>query len=854
MGGTAKLNFRPYVRINVTLWLRCQMAIRVWAGVFYFSKITEGVKRMKNFMYSKETDSKWQKKWKETELYKFDESQIGKKYYLLEQFAYPSAKNLHIGHWWIYGLSDSFGRFKRMQGYQVFHPPGFDAFGLPAENYAIKTGIHPKDSTEESIATMTEQFRAMGTTYDWNYEVVTCSEGYYKWTQWLFLKFYEKGLAYRKEAPVNWCPSCLTVLANEQAANGICERCDSEVIRRSMTQWFFKITEYADELLSALDTLNWPESTKTIQRNWIGKSHGTEVDFLLGEEKITVFTTRVDTLMGATYIVLAPEHPLVKQLTTVENEAAVYTYCQQAAHKSEIERADTKEKTGVFTGSFAQHPISGEPIPVWVADYVLYNYGTGAVMAVPAHDQRDYDFAIKFHLPITQVIACNTETSLPFCDDGILVNCGSFTGLTSEQGRQKITAFLESAQKGESKVKYRLRDWLVSRQRYWGTPIPIIHCNSCGIVPVPEGDLPVQLPYNVQFLPTGQSPLSACAEFINTVCPSCKKPAIRDIDTLDTFVCSSWYFMRYFDNRNKDVPFDKHRLESIMPVDMYVGGVEHATMHLLYARFFTKALRDMGYLNFDEPFPTLFHQGIISGQDGKKISKRDGAISPDVYINQYGSDIFRMYLCFGFSYADGGPWDENGIRAISRFVAKLSRLTENFATLKPEKQETEYNPDPELEYVRNYTVKQVTKDLELFRFNSAMARIMEFVNGISTYQKSSMRNHVYEQTFIKDLIILLAPFAPHLSEELWEYIGCHYSVHSQRFPVCDDTKLMRDIMNIAIQVNGRLRDVMALPTDMNEEDIKKAALAWERIQSYISGCEIVKVIYVKDRLVNIVCE
>jgi len=803
---------------------------------------------MKNFVYSKETDTKWQSKWKETELYKFDESQIDKKYYLLEQFAYPSAKNLHIGHWWTYGLSDSFGRYKRMQGYQLFHPPGFDAFGLPAENFAIKTGVHPSDSTEESVAIMESQFRTMGTTYDWNYEVVTCREEYYKWTQWLFLKFYEKGLAYRKEAPVNWCPSCLTVLANEQAAGGLCERCDSEVIRRNMTQWFFKITQYADELLSALDTLDWPESTKAVQRNWIGRSFGTEVDFLFGEEAITVFTTRADTLMGVTYLVLAPEHPLVELLTTAENEAAVQAYCRYAAKQSEIERMSAvKEKTGVFTGSYVKHPISGEPVPVWVADYVLLGYGTGAVMAVPAHDERDYEFAIQFGLPVIQVIANEV-------DEGILINSGSFDGLTSEQGRQKITEFLENTGKGTSAVKYRLRDWLVSRQRYWGTPIPIIYCEDCGTVPVPESELPVKLPYDVEFLPNGQSPLASCAGFVNTVCPVCGKPGVRETDTLDTFVCSSWYFLRYYDNKNTDAPFDKGRVERIMPVDMYVGGVEHSTMHLLYARFFTKALRDLGYLNFGEPFPALFHQGLITGQDGKKISKRDGAISPDVYIEQYGSDVFRMYLCFGFSYADGGPWDENGIKGIARFVFRISRLVENFVAFKSENVESEYKPDNELEYVQNHTIKQVSNDLGSFKFNSAMARIMEFVNAINTYQKNDVRCGGYEEMFVKDLILLLAPLAPHLSEELWEYIGGPYSVHSQRFPVWDEAKLARDLVNIAVQVNGRLREVMALSAGMSEEELKNVVLACDKIQLHICDCEITKIIYIEGRLINIVCK
>ena len=808
---------------------------------------------MKNFLYSKDTDNKWQKKWDETGLYKFDEIKISDKFYLLEQFAYPSGENLHIGHWWIYGLSDSYGRFKRMQGYQVFHPPGFDAFGLPAENFAIKTGVHPSDSTENNITKMEKQFRAMGTTYDWKYEIITCHEEYYKWTQWLFIKLYENGLAYRKEAPVNWCPSCLTVLANEQAAGGKCERCGSEVIRRSMTQWFFRITDYAEELLSSLDELNWPETTKNIQRNWIGKSVGTDIDFRVGLDNITVFTTRADTLMGVTYIVLAPEHPLIDKITAEQNKEEVCAYCGQALKQTEIERMSmAKDKTGVFTGAYAVHPITGCPIPIWIADYVLQNYGTGAIMAVPAHDERDYQFALKYDLLIVRVVEGEYEGKLPYCGDGVLLNSERYTGLASETARHEITKFLESQQKGREAIKYRLRDWLVSRQRYWGAPIPIIYCEDCGIVPVPEKDLPVKLPYDVKFLPTGESPLATCAEFINTACPTCGKPAKRDIDTLDTFVCSSWYYLRYFDNKNTEAAFDKARLEQIMPVDMYVGGIEHATMHLLYARFITKALRDMGCLGFNEPFPSIFHQGIITGKDGKKMSKRDGAVSPDVFIEKYGSDIFRMYLGFGFSYIDGGPWDDDGIKAIARFVHRVGRMAESFVAFKLDGNGLGYAADIELEYVRNRTIKQVGGDLELFRFNSAMARIMEFLNAINAYQKSDNRNWKYESACIQDLIKLLAPLAPHLTEELWEYIGCPYSVHSQSFPAYDETKLTRDILNIAVQINGHLKEVIPLPAHMDEDGIKSAILADTKIQSYIDGYVVKKIIYIKGKLVNIV--
>ncbi|MDD4680643.1 MAG: leucine--tRNA ligase [Clostridia bacterium] len=808
---------------------------------------------MESFIYSKQTDLKWQKKWWETDLYRFDETRTTEKFYLLEMFSYPSGKTLHTGHWWNYGLSDSYGRFKRMQGYNVFHPPGFDAFGLPAENYAIKTGVHPSDSTKNNIATMEKQFHAMGTTYDWNFEIITCNEEYYKWTQWLFLKLFNQGLAYRKEAPVNWCPSCMTVLANEQAATGKCERCDNDVVRRNMTQWFFKITEYAEELLAGLDTLDWPDKTKIIQKNWIGKSFGTEINFKCGDDTITVFTTRADTLMGVTYVVLAPEHPLVDKLTASDCMEEVKTYRDYTVRQSDIERTSTaKEKTGVFTGSYAVHPISGEQIPIWIADYVLQNYGTGAVMAVPAHDERDFEFAEKYNLPFIRVVTNEDESPLPFCDDGALINSGIYNGLSSEQARQKIYSDLEATEKGKQTVKYHLRDWLVSRQRYWGAPIPIIHCNDCGAVPVPENELPIRLPYNVEFRPSGESPLSTCAEFVNTICPVCGKPAKRDTDTLDTFVCSSWYFLRFFDNKNADAPFDKTRVNQIMPVDKYVGGIEHATMHLLYARFVTKVLRDMGYLNFGEPFPSLFHQGIITGKDGKKMSKRDGAVSPDVLIEQYGSDVFRLYLGFGFSYIDGGPWDDDGIKAIARFVSRIGRLIENFIVSKPTNTGTEYKSDEKLEYVRNHTIKQVTNNLESFCFNTAIARIMEFSNAVSDYQKKKKRNNLYEEALLKDLILLLAPLAPHFTEELWGYIGCPYSVHNQNFPVCDESKLIKNTINIAVQVNGNLRDVISIENDMDEDKIKQKALSSAKVQTSIGENHVKKIIYIKGRIINIV--
>jgi leucyl-tRNA synthetase len=630
--------------------------------------------------YSTKIDKKWQQKWEESDLYKFDESKLEDKLYVLEMFSYPSGAKLHAGHWFNYGPVDTWARFKRMQGYNIFQPMGFDAFGLPAENYAIKTGIHPKDSTMKNIDTMEKQLKAMGAMFNWDHEVITCLPEYYKWTQWLFLQLYKKGLAYRKNAPVNWCPSCHTVLANEQVVDGHCERCDSEVVKKDLTQWFLKITDYADELLEKLDGLDWPEKTKAMQKHWIGKSKGAEATFKVKDSdvKFNVFTTRVDTLNGVTYVVLAPESPLVDLVAKDEYKSEVENYKVEAAKQSEIERQSvTKEKTGVFTGSYAINPITKKEVPIWISDYVLSTYGTGAVMAVPAHDERDFAFATKFNLPITRVIEGGDE--LPFTGYGPLVNSGEFDGLKANKAKEAIVSKLKSEELGDWKVNYRLRDWLVSRQRYWGAPIPIVHCEKCGTVPVPEDQLPIKLPYDVEFTPDGKSPLAKCDDFVNTTCPHCGGPAKREVDTLDTFVCSSWYYLRYADNKNTEKAFDPETINKMLPVDKYVGGPEHACMHLLYARFITKALRDMGYLNFDEPFISLRHQGLILGPDGLKMSKSKGnTISPDDYINEYGADVFRMYLMFGFDYTEGGAWSDDGIKAMAKFVDRVERTTYSF--------------------------------------------------------------------------------------------------------------------------------------------------------------------------------
>ena len=811
--------------------------------------------------YGTAVDKKWQKKWEETELYKFNPDAEGEKLYVLEMFSYPSGSQLHAGHWFNYGPVDSWARLKKMQGYNVFQPMGFDAFGLPAENFAIKTGIHPWDSTEKNIKTMEEQLRAMGAMFNWENEVITCTPEYYKWTQWVFLQLLKNNLAYRKKAPVNWCPSCNTVLANEQVVDGTCERCSTEVTKKDLTQWFFKITEYADELLEKLDTLDWPEKTVAMQKHWIGKSTGAEVNFKVKGSDINfdVFTTRVDTLNGVTYVVLAPENPLVDELTTADNKAAVEEYKEAAKKQSDIERQSlTREKTGVFTGSYAINPINGKEVPVWVGDYVLATYGTGAVMAVPAHDERDFAFATKFNLPIDQVITSKKggEVELPYCEYGVLINSGEFDGLTTEQAKEAIVEKLAKDGVGSAKVNYRLRDWLVSRQRYWGAPIPIIYCEDCGAVPVPEKDLPVELPYNVEFAPDGKSPLAKCEEFVNTTCPCCGKPAKRECDTLDTFVCSSWYQMRYVDNKNTEIAFDKEKVDKMLPVDKYVGGPEHACMHLLYARFITKALRDMGYLSFDEPFKSLTHQGLILGPDGLKMSKSKGnTISPDDYIQEYGADVFRMYLMFGFAYVEGGAWSDDGIKSVARFVDRIERyltICREAIEAGTNNKDTMDKAEKELNFWLNNAIKGVTEDADKMQFNTAIARMMEFINALSKYVQEETKNLAFLRTVCESFIKILSPFAPHFAEEQWSLLTGKYSVFNEAWPTFDPKALVKDEIEIAIQVNGKIKNRINVASDLNEEGIKAAALANEAIVAATEGKTIVKVIVIKGRLVNIV--
>ncbi len=812
--------------------------------------------------YSFNIDKLSQKFWDDIKINNFDINEDKEKLYILEMFSYPSGSNLHAGHWFNFGLVDSYARFKKMSGYNVFQPMGFDAFGLPAENYAIKTGIHPKDSTMKNIETMRTQLKNMGAIFNFDHEVVTCNEEYYKWTQWLFLKLYENNLAYRKNAPVNFCPSCNTVLANEQVIDNSCERCGSEIKKENLTQWFFKITDYADELVDKLDSLDWPEKTKAMQKNWIGRSFGTIINFSVKDSDKTfdVFTTRADTLMGVTYVVLAPEHPLVKSITTEENLTNVNNYIDEVSKQSELDRITlNKEKTGVFTGSYAIHPISHEPLPIWISNYVLASYGTGGVMAVPAHDERDFEFSKKFNLPVKQVIKGD---NLPITDKGILINSGEFDSLTSEEGKEKITSYLKSINKGDFKTTFRLRDWLISRQRYWGAPIPIIYCEKCGTLPVPYENLPVKLPYNVNFTPNGKSPLETSEEFLNTTCPKCNGKAKRETDTLDTFVCSSWYYLRYVDPHNDKKAFDSDKVNKMLPVDKYVGGPEHSCMHLLYARFITKALRDMGLLNFDEPFKSLTHQGLILGPDGFKMSKsRGNTISPDEYIETYGSDVFRVYLMFAFTYTEGGAWSDDGIKSISKFIQRSKRLINNALNILKDKSYDFKNDDEsekELLYALNTSIKMIRDDIASLQFNTCIAHFMKLTNEFSKYLNNNKISYDYLLSFLIKYIKIFAPFAPHFSEYYFGVIKedilneSKTSVFYESYPEYDEKYLVRDEIEIAIQVNGKIKTKIYVPTNSEEEYIKNTSLSNEDIIKAIDGKTINKVIVIKNRLVNIV--
>ncbi|MDE2841879.1 MAG: leucine--tRNA ligase [Chloroflexota bacterium] len=808
-----------------------------------------------------EIDRKWQERWAKDNLYRVDDDDTRPKWYDLTMYPYPSG-DLHIGHWYAMAPSDCHARFRRMQGYNVLHPIGFDAFGLPAENAAISRGIHPYGWTMSNIENMREQLRSIGAIYDWDREVICCLPEYYHWNQWFFLKFLEHGLAYRANAPVVWCPSCQTVLANEQVLNGSCERCSAVVTRRDLEQWFLKITDYADELLDFSGLVEWPEKILTMQRNWVGRSEGVEISFDishngLDDREIRTFTTRIDTIFGVTFLVLAPEHPLVPQLTTEEQREQVETYVSQARQTSEIERLSTeKEKTGVPLGSFAVNRLNGERIPIYTADYVLTTYGTGAVMGVPAHDERDYDFARKYGLPVRVVIAPidwdGSEPTAAHIGPGFMTNSGKYEGMTDEEGKSAIAVDVEANGWGHRTKSYRLRDWLISRQRYWGTPIPIVYCDTCGIVPVPEEDLPVLLPEDAEFKPTGESPLADHEGFRNTTCPRCQGPARRETDTMDTFVDSSWYMLRYTCPKFEGGPYVPDILKQWLPVDQYTGGAEHAVMHLLYARFFIKAMRDIGLLDFDEPFLRLFNQGVILGNDHEKMSKsRGNVVNPDEVVGVMGSDAVRCFLMFIGPWDQGGPWSDVGINGVARWLNRVWALVE-----RNPQDLASGTPDPQAVRdtlrILHQTMRKCHADLDRFKFNTAIAALMELVNHLSkVWAEASVDPDTWREC-VEKFLLLLAPIAPHISEEMWERTGHAYSIHQQSFPEWDESLAADETITLVVQVNGKVRDRIEVPANIDESTANELALASSKVQPYTEGKVVDKAIYVPGRLVNVV--
>jgi leucyl-tRNA synthetase len=810
----------------------------------------------------KEIEKKWQTQWEAENLYHAPDDSPKPKFYNLVMLPYPSG-DLHIGHWYNYSGADAYGRYMRMNGYNVMQPIGFDAFGLPAENAAISRGVQARTWTLSNIDNMRLQLRRMGAQWDWEREIISCQPDYYKWTQWLFLQFYKHDLAYRTKAPANWCPSCNTTLANEQVlANGTCERCGTVVIRKEIDQWLFRITKYAEELLD-FSKIEWPEKTVTMQRNWIGRSEGAEIRFYTEidgqREEIPVFTTRPDTIYGATFFVLAPEHPWVEKITTPEHKAEVDAYVEQARHMTEIERMSTeKEKTGVFTGGYVTNPVSGEQVPVWIADYVLMGYGAGAIMGVPAHDQRDFEFARKFGIPIREVIRPEgEEPSDPATWNeakealGMMVNSGPFDGTPGEEAIAKVTRYLEEQGIGKFTVSYRLRDWLISRQRYWGAPIPIVYCPEHGTVPVPEDQLPVWLPENVQFKPTGESPLRYEPDFVNTTCPICGGPATRETDTMDTFMCSSWYFLRYADPHNQEAAWSKEAMDRWLPVDQYIGGAEHAVMHLLYARFFIKALRDMGYVDFDEPFTRLYHQGIVLGPDGQKMSKsRGNVVAPDTVVDKYGADSVRCYLMFIGPFDAGGSFISENLEGIWRFLNRFWSLVTDSWVDHPNSEETAESRA--IERLRNKTIKRVTEEIRNFRFNTALAALMECNNAMIKQQGEPVaRTQAFRDT-LETMMQLLAPMAPHITEELWHQTGHSGSIHVTDWPTYDEALTYDETFTLVVQVNGKVRERIEVPADITESGARQIALDNKRVASFIGDNTIQKVIYVPGKLINIV--
>ncbi len=792
----------------------------------------------------KEIEKKWRARWAKTPV---NPSNTDKpKYYCLDMFPYPSGNGLHVGHWRGYVLSDVVSRYKLLQGYEILHPMGWDAFGLPAENYAIKTGTHPADATQKSINNIKRQVNDISALYDWDKEINTTDPSYYKWTQWIFIQMFKNGLAYEKEMPLNWCPSCKCVLANEESTNGVCERCGSQVTKKNLRQWMLKITNYAERLLNDLDKLDWPAKVKKMQSDWIGKSYGAEIDFnvLNTDKSIKVYTTRPDTLYGATFMVLAPEHSIIPEITTPENKEAVEKYIFEASTKSNVDRMTNKEKTGVFTGAYGINPLNGAKTPIWVSDYVLADYGTGAIMCVPAHDDRDFDFAKKFDLPIIQVISKDgqeEDLTQAYTESGIMINSGEFNGMKSEEAKAKVPDYMEEKGFGKKTVNYKLRDWVFSRQRYWGEPIPLIHCDKCGIVPVPEKDLPVILPKVDSYKPTdnGESPLADIEEWVNVKCPCCGAPAKRETNTMPQWAGSSWYFLRYCDNHNDKELASKEALKKWLPVDMYVGGIEHAVLHLLYARFYTKFLYDIGVVEFEEPFLRLFNQGMIT-KDGFKMSKNKGnVVSPDETVENYGCDSLRMYELFIGPPEVDSEWDDTGIDGVYRYLNKVWKFVdENKDNLIP----TTKN----LDKAKHKLIYEITNRLEALSLNTVISGFMEYTNNIINVAKKE--GGVDKET-IETLAVLLAPFAPHIAEEIWEIMGNKESVFKTTWPKYDESKLKEDVLTIAVQVNGKVRATIDVPAETSKDDV--LAEAKKAIESKINGT-IVKEIYVPGRICNIV--
>lgn len=805
-----------------------------------------------------EIEFKWQEKWVQQGLLEVRDSKDKPKDYVLEMFPYPSG-DLHMGHAKNYIIGDLIARFKYRQGFNVLHPMGWDAFGLPAENAAIKLGVHPDKWTHQNISTMKQTQKRLGILYDWDYEIATCEPDYYKWTQWIFLKFYEKRLAYKKEAPVNWCPQCRTVLANEQVIGGECWRCHSLVTKKKLSQWFFKITDYAERLLNDLDGLEgWPERVKIMQRNWIGKSEGAWVDFQLEDGgNVRIFTTRPDTLYGVTFFLLAPEHPLVDQLVKGTNrEYEVLKFVERTMQTSDVMRASGEtEKEGVFTGKYIINPLNGEKVPVWVANYVLMEYGTGAVMAVPAHDERDFEFARKYDIPVKVVIQpeeklSGSEMAEAYTGEGVMRDSAQFNGMPSSESKKKVTEYLEEQQIGGFSINYRLRDWLISRQRYWGAPIPMLYCDSCGVVPVPEKELPVVLPTDVVFEPEGGSPLAKSEQFVNVKCPKCDGGARRETDTMDTFVDSSWYYLRFCDPKNEQEIFSRENIDYWMPVDQYIGGIEHAILHLLYSRFFTKVFYDMGLVNFQEPFVNLFNQGMVT-LGGSAMSKSKGnVVAPGKVINEFGTDTLRLFMLFAGPPQDDLEWSDRGVEGAHRFLRRVWQLAMEISKMPGGK---EHPDDEDLTRKVHQTIQKITSDIEdRWAFHTAVAAMMELVNEMYRGRNAQSMSPKALRFALDNLLLILAPFAPHITEELWQELGHTKSIHRADWPKHDPLMLKAQTVTLVIQVNGKVRDKINVAAGLSKDELEKHALGSEKVNKFIDDKQIRKIIVVPNKLVNIV--